>query len=166
MYIRFASYSSLHQKKQSVLVSSFIILSKVDCSYSFHGSYALQGNGTAKIFENDDRVITFSMHGEKNYPWRTKMKSNYDVDLPDDTGDEEYLTILNEQLAMLFDRHKPFLIFFQVTTFMTEYNSQLMFRLFKVFQLDITYPDPALIISLLWFLDPEVVLMTVISIDP
>ncbi|KAG6553089.1 hypothetical protein Mapa_005426 [Marchantia paleacea] len=72
-----------------------------------------QGNGTAKIFENDDRVITFSMHGEKNYPWRTKMKSNYDIDLPDDTGDEEYLKILNEQLPMLFDRHKPFLVFFQ-----------------------------------------------------
>ena len=27
-----------------------------------------QGNGTAKIFEKEDRVFTFSMHGEKNYP--------------------------------------------------------------------------------------------------
>ena len=27
-----------------------------------------QGNGTAKIFENEARVITFCMHGEHNYP--------------------------------------------------------------------------------------------------
>ena len=27
-----------------------------------------QGNGTAKIFENDSRVFTFSMHGAGNYP--------------------------------------------------------------------------------------------------
>ncbi|MEN9378840.1 MAG: hypothetical protein RJB15_518, partial [Pseudomonadota bacterium] len=27
-----------------------------------------QGNGTAKIFESDDRVFTFSMHGQSNYP--------------------------------------------------------------------------------------------------
>ncbi|CAM6117926.1 unnamed protein product [Calypogeia fissa] len=72
-----------------------------------------QGNGTAKIFEQDDRVITFSMHGEKNYPWRTKMKSNYDVDLPDDTGDEEYLSILSQWLPRLFEQHNPFLVFFQ-----------------------------------------------------
>ncbi|KAH8941249.1 hypothetical protein BDL97_14G027900 [Sphagnum fallax] len=72
-----------------------------------------QGNGTAKIFENDDRVITFSMHGANNYPWRTKMKSNYDIDLPDNTGDEEYLTILTEWLPHLIELHEPSLIFFQ-----------------------------------------------------
>ncbi|HEY1413223.1 MAG TPA: histone deacetylase, partial [Rhodopila sp.] len=27
-----------------------------------------QGNGTAAIFETDDAVFTFSMHGERNYP--------------------------------------------------------------------------------------------------
>ncbi|MCO5554099.1 hypothetical protein L7F22_007625 [Adiantum nelumboides] len=57
-----------------------------------------QGNGTAKIFEEDDRVVTFSMHGANNYPWRTKMKSDYDVDLPDDTGDEVYLAALSDWL--------------------------------------------------------------------
>lgn len=34
-----------------------------------------QGNGTAAIFENDPRVVTFSMHGERNYPWKSKMRS-------------------------------------------------------------------------------------------
>jgi hypothetical protein len=43
-----------------------------------------QGNGTASIFEGDDRVVTFDMHGDNNYPWRTRMKSTYDVPLHDD----------------------------------------------------------------------------------
>ncbi|KAI5067513.1 hypothetical protein GOP47_0018041 [Adiantum capillus-veneris] len=72
-----------------------------------------QGNGTAKIFEADDRVVTFSMHGANNYPWRTKMKSDYDVDLPDDTGDEVYLAVLSDWLQRLFGSHSPSLIFFQ-----------------------------------------------------
>jgi hypothetical protein len=42
-----------------------------------------QGNGTASIFEGDARVITFDMHGDNNYPWRTRMKSDYDVPLQD-----------------------------------------------------------------------------------
>jgi acetoin utilization deacetylase AcuC-like enzyme len=29
-----------------------------------------QGNGTAKLFENNSRVFTFSMHGKNNYPFR------------------------------------------------------------------------------------------------
>ena len=28
-----------------------------------------QGNGTAQIFENESRAFTFSMHGEKNFPF-------------------------------------------------------------------------------------------------
>ena len=50
-----------------------------------------QGNGTAKIFETNDAVVTFSMHGAGNYPWKTKMVSDHDVDLPDDTDDDAYL---------------------------------------------------------------------------
>ena len=57
-----------------------------------------QGNGTAAIFEADDSVVTFSMHGERNYPL-AKMRSSVDVPLSDGVGDEEYL----EQL----ERHLP-----------------------------------------------------------
>ena len=57
-----------------------------------------QGNGTAAIFEADDSVVTFSMHGERNYPL-AKMRSSVDVPLGDGVGDEEYL----EQL----ERHLP-----------------------------------------------------------
>jgi len=72
-----------------------------------------QGNGTASIFEGRQDVITFSIHGANNYPWRSKMRSTYDVDLPDDTGDEEYLATLNDWLPRLFATHKPRLVFFQ-----------------------------------------------------
>lgn len=72
-----------------------------------------QGNGTAKIFEGDDRVITFSMHGANNYPWRTKMKSNYDVELDDKTEDATYLALVEQWLPKLFDDHRPSLVFFQ-----------------------------------------------------
>jgi acetoin utilization deacetylase AcuC-like enzyme len=72
-----------------------------------------QGNGTAAIFEGRSDVITFSMHGANNYPWRSKMRSTYDVDLPDDTGDEAYLALLADWLPRLFATHAPKLVFFQ-----------------------------------------------------
>lgn len=71
-----------------------------------------QGNGTAKIFENEKRVFTFSMHGENNYPLK-KEKSDLDISLPYQTDDNEYLTILKTQLPKLIDKTKPDVIFFQ-----------------------------------------------------
>ena len=41
-----------------------------------------QGNGTAAIFTGDESVFTFSMHGEKNFPFK-KEQSDRDVALPD-----------------------------------------------------------------------------------
>jgi acetoin utilization deacetylase AcuC-like enzyme len=69
-----------------------------------------QGNGTAFIFKTDESVFTFSMHGAKNYPL-FKEESSLDIELPDGTGDEEYLEILDESLARIF-RHEPDLIFY------------------------------------------------------
>lgn len=71
-----------------------------------------QGNGTAKIFENDPRVFTFSMHGEKNYPLR-KEKSDLDIALPDGTGDRDYLKALKRNLPLLVQNVEPELLFFQ-----------------------------------------------------
>ncbi|MEM7508092.1 MAG: histone deacetylase [Pseudomonadota bacterium] len=52
-----------------------------------------QGDGTARIFEGDSRVFTFSIHGEKNFPAR-KVVSDLDIGLPDGIGDEAYLEAL------------------------------------------------------------------------
>ena len=70
-----------------------------------------QGNGTAQIFEKENRVFTFSMHGDKNFPFR-KEKSDLDIALADGTGDEEFLTVLNEQLPLILDKHKPDFVFY------------------------------------------------------
>jgi acetoin utilization deacetylase AcuC-like enzyme len=70
-----------------------------------------QGDGTAKIFEGEASVFTFSMHAEKNVPAR-KAASDLDIDLADGTGDEAYLATLSEILPALIDRVDPDLVFF------------------------------------------------------
>lgn len=70
-----------------------------------------QGNGTAEIFQNDDSVFTFSMHGKGNYPFR-KETSDLDIEIPDGTGDEAYLRRLKEVLPELIERTKPDFIFY------------------------------------------------------
>lgn len=71
-----------------------------------------QGDGTAQIFQNEPRVYTFSMHGEKNYPAR-KEKSDLDIGLPDGIEDKAYLGILYETLPRLLDEVQPDFVFFQ-----------------------------------------------------
>ncbi len=71
-----------------------------------------QGNGTAKIFENEPRVFTFSMHGERNYPIR-KEKSDLDIGLPDGTEDAFYLKTLRENLPRIADAFQPDFVFYQ-----------------------------------------------------
>ena len=70
-----------------------------------------QGNGTAEIFQHDPTVFTFSMHGRNNYPFK-KEKSDLDIELENDTGDEEYLKILKETLPRLIEKQKPDFIFY------------------------------------------------------
>jgi acetoin utilization deacetylase AcuC-like enzyme len=70
-----------------------------------------QGNGTAAIFETENEVFTFSMHGERNYPL-AKMRSNVDVPLRDGVGDEEYLDVLQLNLPAVLDSAKPDIAFY------------------------------------------------------
>ena len=70
-----------------------------------------QGNGTAKIFEVEDRVFTFSMHGKKNYPFK-KEKSDLDIALEDQTTDDTFLKILEKTLPDLILKTKPDFIFY------------------------------------------------------
>jgi acetoin utilization deacetylase AcuC-like enzyme len=70
-----------------------------------------QGNGTAAIFAGDDSVFTFSMHGEKNFPFRKEV-SDLDVALADGTGDDEYLGLLRRHLDDVLNRHQPDFVFY------------------------------------------------------
>ncbi len=71
-----------------------------------------QGNGTARIFQANHRVFTFSMHGRNNYPLK-KEKSDLDVPLPDGIDDKTYLKLLKFHLSVLIDKLQPDFIFFQ-----------------------------------------------------
>jgi acetoin utilization deacetylase AcuC-like enzyme len=62
-----------------------------------------QGNGTAEIFEGDDSVFTFSMHGQRNFPFR-KTAGDLDVGLPDGCEDAAYLAALEGALADVWQR--------------------------------------------------------------
>ena len=73
-----------------------------------------QGNGTAAIFADDDSVFTFSMHGERNFPFR-KSAGDLDVGLPDGCTDEAYLAALEPALEALWRRmadQPPGLVFY------------------------------------------------------
>ncbi len=73
-----------------------------------------QGNGTAAIFAEDDSVFTFSMHGERNFPFR-KSPSDLDVGLPDGCTDDAYLAALRPALAEVWQRlavRPPGLVFY------------------------------------------------------
>ncbi|MDE3234813.1 MAG: histone deacetylase [Bacteroidota bacterium] len=70
-----------------------------------------QGNGTAKIFENNDAVFTFSMHGEHNYPFH-KEKSSLDIPLKDGTDEHTYLQLLLDTLPGVIEEVKPDFAFY------------------------------------------------------
>ena len=59
-----------------------------------------QGDGTAEIFAGDDRVLTVSLHGENNFPFRKKV-SDLDVGFADGTMDDQYLAELDRVLNRL-----------------------------------------------------------------
>lgn len=70
-----------------------------------------QGNGTAKIFEDDTSVFTLSVHAAGNFPFR-KERSDIDVELPDGTGDDAYLAALDDALDRAVAASRPDVIFY------------------------------------------------------
>jgi acetoin utilization deacetylase AcuC-like enzyme len=70
-----------------------------------------QGNGTAQIFKDESRVFTFSMHGDKNFPFR-KEQSDLDIPLPDGIEDDGYLKLLKQNLPLIIEKHQPDFIFY------------------------------------------------------
>jgi acetoin utilization deacetylase AcuC-like enzyme len=61
--------------------------------------------------EQEDRVFTFSMHGEHNYPFH-KEKSDLDIGLKDGTDGATYLNLLQSTLPRIIKEHQPDFAFF------------------------------------------------------
>ncbi|MDR9415964.1 MAG: histone deacetylase [Gracilimonas sp.] len=87
--------------KQSMWVNKVLVF---DCDVH-------QGNGTAFIFRDEPDVFTFSIHGEKNYPFK-KPPSDLDIGIPDNTGDIEYHQILIDAIDQIFAQFDPDLVFY------------------------------------------------------
>jgi acetoin utilization deacetylase AcuC-like enzyme len=71
-----------------------------------------QGNGNSSILKGDSDIFIFSMHGEKNYPFK-KIASHLDIGLPDGVDDEEYLRHLAIGLEKV-EEFAPDFIFYQM----------------------------------------------------
>lgn len=87
--------------QQSMWVNKVLV---IDCDVH-------QGNGTAYIFREDPNIFTFSIHGEKNYPFK-KPPSDLDIGLADKTDDSEYHKTLISALDQIFERFSPDLVFY------------------------------------------------------
>ena len=70
-----------------------------------------QGNGTAEIFQKNDKVFTFSTHGKSNYPFK-KETSDLDIAFEDNTSDEEFLQTISTIIPKIIEQQKPDFIFY------------------------------------------------------
>jgi acetoin utilization deacetylase AcuC-like enzyme len=86
-----------------MLEQGFERIAVIDCDLH-------QGNGTAKFFEDEKRVFTFSIHQERLYP--KKERSNMDVGLDIGTSDKEYLEKLGKALDIIHNDFQPDFIIF------------------------------------------------------
>jgi len=70
-----------------------------------------QGNGTAEIFQKNDKVFTFSTHGKSNYPFK-KETSDLDIAFDDNISDDEFLKTISTFIPKLIEQQKPDFIFY------------------------------------------------------
>ena len=65
-----------------------------------------QGNGTASILADEPTMFTFSVHAAKNFPFR-KEASDMDIEMPDGTGDADYLDALERGICRTLAAAQP-----------------------------------------------------------
>ncbi len=70
-----------------------------------------QGDGTARLLADTPQAFTLSLHCAKNFPAR-KAQSDWDIELPNGMGDEQYLRILGDALDVLLPRLQPDLVLY------------------------------------------------------
>ena len=75
-----------------------------------------QGNGTAEIFHQDPAVYTLSVHGDSNYPWKTRFAGDADYALPDSCSQQLFLDTVRLSLRQVVERrdlNQPTLVVYQ-----------------------------------------------------
>ena len=71
-----------------------------------------QGNGTAALAADDRELVTYSVHGARNYPFR-KVPSDLDRALPDGVDDDGYLALIAHDVPWLLRRYAPDAVLYQ-----------------------------------------------------
>lgn len=70
-----------------------------------------QGDGTARLLEDEPDAITVSLHCEQNYPAR-KASSDWDIPLPRGMGDADYLKVVDDTLGYLLALYQPDIVLY------------------------------------------------------
>ncbi len=70
-----------------------------------------QGDGTAAATQDDPTIFAFSIHAERNFPFR-KVPGDLDIGLPDGTPDGPYLAALRQGVQTALARSTPDLVFY------------------------------------------------------
>ncbi|WP_251372256.1 histone deacetylase family protein [Rheinheimera oceanensis] len=70
-----------------------------------------QGDGSALLLADEPRIISCSVHCEKNFPSR-KQSSDWDIGLAKDCSDTDYLQAVQQSLQTLLNWHRPDLVIY------------------------------------------------------
>ena len=70
-----------------------------------------QGDGTATILAGEEGIVTISVHCAQNFPFR-KMVSDHDIAIESGAGDDEYLSVIDDAMALV-EQYEPDLLLFQ-----------------------------------------------------
>ena len=70
-----------------------------------------QGDGTARLLEDEPDAVTVSLHCEKNFPVR-KARSDWDIGLAPGLGDADYLKVVDDTLNYLLPLYQPDLVIY------------------------------------------------------
>ncbi len=71
-----------------------------------------QGDGTARIFQNDPTTYTFSMHRDDIHFPRVFATSSCDIPIKRQTTDREYMALLKQGLPKAIAQSRPDIIFY------------------------------------------------------
>ena len=70
-----------------------------------------QGDGTATILAGEEGIVTISVHCAQNFPFR-KTVSDHDIAVESGAGDDEYLSVIDDAMALV-EQYEPDLLLFQ-----------------------------------------------------
>ncbi|MDP5150283.1 histone deacetylase family protein [Rheinheimera baltica] len=70
-----------------------------------------QGDGSAAMLADDPRIISCSIHCEKNFPYY-KQQSDWDVGVAKDCSDNDYLQTVQQSVQTLINWHQPDLVLY------------------------------------------------------